>query len=109
MSRLRRGGVVLSTVIVDDFNFVGICVPPGKAKPPLIVDAYRVSTGTIAREFLKPMSRNPPKFIEARGGMKSQKLLQCTAPGVRRHSPAGATEKVIGRLARSEVLDHAAT
>src|SRR5437660_58611 len=107
ISRLRRRTfVIFSTVVVDDFNFIGISVPPRKANPPLVIDSDRISTGAVAFELFQPISRNPSQFVETSRRMKCQELRKSPALRIARYPPAGATGEEIGRFPRGEVLYH---
>jgi hypothetical protein len=93
-------------MIVDDFDVESVSGAPSEANAPLIVDADRVLLRAIAFQLLKPVARNPTKFIKPDGGMDRNELLQRAALHVAWYPPAGPTEEKLRRLPRGKASDH---
>jgi hypothetical protein len=61
-------------VVVDDFNVVGITVPPGETDPPTLVDADAVLACPVAGQLLQAIARGNTQVIEALGVVDHAKL-----------------------------------
>lgn len=62
-----------SSVVVDDFDFIGPCFGPGVADPVLTVDPNTELPPAVAGEDLESVARRHPEIIETLGGVE---LLQ---------------------------------
>jgi hypothetical protein len=85
-------------MIVDDFDVESISGAPSEANAPLIVDADRILLRAIAFQLLKPVTRNPTKFIKPDGGMDRNELLQRAALHVAWNPPTGSTGEEFRRF-----------
>src|SRR5215471_18996033 len=65
----RFGAAILADlVVVDDFDMGWTLLGPGETDPPLIVDADRMLTFTVACERFEPVARRGAQVIKlARG------------------------------------------
>jgi hypothetical protein len=70
---ISRVMVFSPSVVINNFNLVGVPVKPHKAQSPLIVDANAVLTSTIADQSLQSVARRDAQEIQ-RG--RSVQLLQ---------------------------------
>src|ERR1700731_4761032 len=93
-------------LIVDDFDVENVSGGPRETKAPFVVDEDRVLLRAIAFQLLKPVARNPTKFIKPDGGMDRNELLQRAALHVAWYPPAGPTEEKLRRLPRGKASDH---
>ena len=68
--RIQQGGNFL--VIVRDFDFMSISLPPAKTDPVLVIDADAVLPGAIARKLLQPQTRKRKIHQRCRRIQKTQ-------------------------------------
>jgi hypothetical protein len=66
-------------MIVDDFDVVGIAVPPGEADTPLIVYSDTVPAATVPFESLKSVSRRNQQIKELNSGVQYVQFSQSGA------------------------------
>ena len=55
------------SMVIADFNFVGVCPRPTEAKTPLIVDADGMLAATISCECFEPVARRCRQVRELDG------------------------------------------
>jgi len=84
---VTRLGVATPRVVVDDFDIGRTLLGPGEADPPLIVDADRVLSATVAGKGFEPVRGGCPQVIEGASVMQhvelSQRLLLDPAESLR--------------------------
>jgi len=63
-------------VVINDFDFIGMPLAPGKANAPLIVDTDAVLTVTITLKLLKPIARQGRKCAQIGGSVEHIQFSQ---------------------------------
>ena len=58
------------SVIIHDFNFVGVACPPFKTDPPLVIDSNAVLSFPVAVQFLQPVSGWSLQVVQRLGSMQ---------------------------------------
>jgi len=95
-----------ASMVVDDFNFVGISVSPFKAHPVAPVDPNAVLARAIASEFLKVVARGNPQIFD-RGRIAHQlQFAQGYPAQISRHALSPSTPPELLRAAIPETDDH---
>ena len=55
---------MISLVVINDLDVIGIPAPPDEADAPLIVDSDGILARTITTQFLKPVSRRNAQVLD---------------------------------------------
>jgi hypothetical protein len=94
-----------SLVIVNDLNFVGVSIPPGETKSPLVVDANAVLSFASPMQRFQAIARWRRHVAQFRGAVQ---LPQFSARDVldRLKTPAAVTLVKPLSLAAPERPDH---
>jgi hypothetical protein len=66
------------TVVVDDFDVVGVTLAPDKADTPLVIDPDTVLAFPAAPETLQAVTGRNPQGIEASGSVDHVELRNCS-------------------------------
>jgi hypothetical protein len=74
---------MLLSMIVDDFDLVGVAAAPTKTNSPLVVDADTVLTGSVAVQQFEAIAGRNPQFVERNRRVQYQQFpqggpLQCS-------------------------------
>ena len=78
-----------TSVIVNDFDLVGIAGTPSKADAPLIVDANTVLSGPIAATYLQAVAGRDAQVVERLSGVNRDELSEHHTLQVRRVAANG--------------------
>lgn len=93
-------------MVIDNFDLVGVSVPPNETYPPLVVDPDRVLAGPGSLKLLQPVAGDSPQLAEGDGGVNYRQFPQCAAPQIPRKPPGGPPAEESLRIPRGEALDH---
>jgi hypothetical protein len=93
-------------VVIDDFDLVGIAVPPFKADSVLLVDSNAPLPFSIASQTLQPISWGYSQFLDPRRAMNLAKFPKCH-PLACPKFPAVMALKNLFRLFIGKSADHA--
>jgi len=74
MGSSRLVVMLLSSVIIGDFNIKGISVTPYEADPPLIVDSYAALPFAPSLQLFQSIARRDAKVLKRNGAMKEQQF-----------------------------------
>jgi len=74
-------------VVVADFDFPGIAIPPAEADPPLIVDANTVLADSIASEPFEPIPGQHTQLLETPCRVEQQQFPMRSALHLRWQPP----------------------
>jgi hypothetical protein len=66
--------MVVSSVVIDDFDFVGITFRPRKTQPPLVIDANAPLAFSISFQGFQPVLRWHPQILDAGGAVEHLQL-----------------------------------
>lgn len=69
-------------MVINDFNVVGVAVPPVKADAPLVIDANTVLPRPVAFELLEAVARGNPEIVQGFGGVDRDQFAQQRTPAV---------------------------
>ena len=61
-------------MVIDDRRIVGVTAFVAEAKPPLVVDANAVKTGTVALERFEPLAGWHAEEVQRGGGVELGQL-----------------------------------
>jgi hypothetical protein len=98
----------IGLVVVDDFDFVSICILPSKTDSILIVDSHAMLAAPIAFEGRKPVSRRNSEVFQQECGMQRDKLAT-NDPLKSAITPTAASFKYDPCFTVRKALDRAAT
>src|SRR6185437_8241557 len=99
-------GIDPTSMIVDKLDVVRLAVPPNKAKPPLVVDADRVPTRTVARKRLQPIARRNAQILQPRDRVEHEKLRHRAFRDITRHAFRRLAPAKRKRALVAEAADH---
>jgi hypothetical protein len=66
-------------MVVGDFDFMGISIPPNETDSPLVVDANAVLAGAAASQGFEPISGQGCEVLQRAGGVQHAKFPQGAA------------------------------
>jgi hypothetical protein len=92
-------------MVVNDFDFVGISVPPYKADSPLVVDADAVLAGTASSQGFQAVPRRRLQVFLLPGGVEHAKLTK-SGPLDGFETAAGPTPVKLLGIPVAKRLDH---
>jgi hypothetical protein len=94
------------SVIIDNFHFIRVTIPPAKADAPSIIDLNAVLARAITFELLEPVAWGDPQFLELLGGIDDGELTEHCPLQVGRVSAGGFPFKESFSVAIAEAMDH---
>jgi hypothetical protein len=75
-----NGHGVLCSVVINDFNIVGVSALKAKANPPLVIDADAPLSGAVAGERFQPVAGRDAQVFHKPGGVDLFELVSRRIP-----------------------------
>jgi hypothetical protein len=93
-------------MIISDLNVMGVAVSPGKANPPLIVDADAVLAFPVPYELFQAIARWSPQVLERFRRVHHDQFAQGETLQVRRELSRPVTLPDAFRILVAKASDH---
>ena len=93
-------------MIIDDFDIVGMAVPPDETNPPLSIDADTVLTSAISLQSFQLIPRRDHQIFQSFGCMQIAQATPGDHLNILRQFPRKAQIKDFFGLSASECFDH---
>jgi hypothetical protein len=61
-------------MVVDDFDIIGMALPPDKAEPPLVVDTDAVLPFAVASQGFQPVARRDSQIPQTPGTVQVEEF-----------------------------------
>lgn len=97
----------LLSVVITDFDVVGVAIDEAKADTPLVVDRYGVLALPVASKGVEPVSGRSLQVIESSREIHILELANRPTSHIRGESPGRSLHEQLGRPFVREGLDHA--
>jgi hypothetical protein len=98
--------MALSSVVIGDFDIVGVAIAPNEAKPPLVVDADAVLSAPIILQRLQMVAFGQPQIGKALCLVQLGQPSLSTPKEIRRKSLRAEALEDRGGSAILKRLDH---
>jgi hypothetical protein len=92
-------------MVVHNFHFISVSVPPHEAEAPLIVDTNAVLALAVPMQFFQAISRNARQLVKIRGSVQGLQLAEGLTLD-RPEPPYGFPIKKALRIGASEGPNH---
>ena len=96
----------MGSVVVDDFDLLGVGASPAEADAPPVIDADGVLTAPVAAERLEAIAGRHREKGQFDGRIDELKLNQSALPNLAGHAARAAGHPQLLGVAISEALDH---
>jgi hypothetical protein len=96
----------LLSVVITNFDVVGVAIDEAKADTPLVVDRYGVLALPLASKAVEPVSGRSLQVIESSREIHILELANRPTSHIRGESPRRSLHEQLGRPFVRESLDH---
>jgi len=93
-------------MIIDEFNLVGVAVPPNKAYAPLVVDPDAVLAEAVVSERFQHVARRYGQGFQPGCGVNLQELPKRGPLGLGTEPLGGPTPENLLGVSIAEAFDH---
>ena len=100
------GGHGLASVVIGDFNIVGVIVFKPETNTPLVIDPDAPLSRPIATQLFQAVAGRVTQVVNAYRSVQQHELTQCQSLEVNRPLPDLPTSEDSGGVLASERLDH---
>jgi len=97
----------MGSVVVDDFDLLGVGASPAEADAPPVIDADGVLTAPVAAERLEAIAGRHREKGQFDGRVDELQLNQRALPDLAGHTTRAAGDPQLFGVAVSEAFDHA--